>query len=57
MNIAIDIDDTLMDSFDYFQKYVAEFFGVGLAEVRRRKCCCHNTPPKNYGAPQWDTPL
>ena len=30
MNIAIDIDDTLTDSFNYFQQYVAEFFGVGL---------------------------
>ena len=44
MNIAIDIDDTLTDSFDYFQKYVAEFFGVGLAEVRRRGISYANLP-------------
>ena len=30
MNIAIDIDDTLTDSFDYFIPFVAEFFGVSV---------------------------
>ena len=30
MNIAIDIDDTLTDSFDYFQPFVAEYFGAEL---------------------------
>ena len=28
MNIAIDIDDTIMDSFDYFIPYLAEYFQV-----------------------------
>ena len=28
MNIAIDIDDTLTESFDYFLPYVAEYFDV-----------------------------
>lgn len=27
MNIAVDIDDTLTDSFEYFMPFVAEFFG------------------------------
>ena len=30
MNIGIDIDDTLTNSFDYFQPYVAEYFNVGV---------------------------
>ena len=33
MNIAIDIDDTLADSFDYFMPFVAEYFGMPLEEV------------------------
>ncbi len=33
MNIAINIDDTLTDSFDYFQPFVAEYFGVDLGLV------------------------
>ena len=36
MNIAIDIDDTLTDSFDYFLPFVAEYFGV-TEEVLRQK--------------------
>ena len=44
MNIAIDIDDTLTNSFDYFQKFVAEFFGVGLDEVRSRGISYANLP-------------
>lgn len=36
MNIGVDIDDTLAESFDYFQPFVAEYFGVPLEEVRRR---------------------
>ena len=30
MDIGIDIDDTLTNSFDYFQPYVAEYFNVGV---------------------------
>lgn len=31
MNIAIDIDDTLTNSFDYFMPFVAEYFGVSVS--------------------------
>lgn len=30
MNIAIDIDDTLTESFDYFLPFVAEYFGADV---------------------------
>ena len=36
MNIAIDIDDTLTNSFEYFQPFVSEFFGVTVAELKKR---------------------
>lgn len=34
LNIAIDIDDTLADTSDYLQPYIAEYFGVPLSEVQ-----------------------
>jgi uncharacterized HAD superfamily protein len=46
MNIAIDIDDTLAESFDYFQPFVAEYFGVDTEEVRRRNISYGNLPPE-----------
>ncbi len=46
MNIAIDIDDTLTESFDYFQPCVAEYFGVDLEEVRRRNISYGNLLPE-----------
>lgn len=36
MNIAIDIDDTLTDSFDYFLPFVAEYFGADENELRSK---------------------
>lgn len=45
MNIAIDIDDTLTDSFAYFQPFVAEFFHTELSELRRRNISYSNLPP------------
>ena len=36
MNIAIDIDDTLTDTFDYYIPFVAEFFGADADELRRK---------------------
>ena len=36
MHIAIDIDDTLTTSFDYFIPYVADFFGAEESDLRRR---------------------
>jgi len=44
MNIAIDIDDTLADSFGYFQPFVAEYFGIDLEEVCRRAVSYGNLP-------------
>jgi len=44
MNIAIDIDDTLADSFEYFQPFVAEYFGIGLEEVREKNISYGNLP-------------
>lgn len=44
MNIAIDIDDTLTESFDYFQPFVAEYFGVDVEELRRRNISYSNLP-------------
>ena len=44
MNIAVDIDDTLADSFEYFQPFVAEYFGIDLEEVRRRNISYGNLP-------------
>lgn len=35
MNIAIDIDDTLTDSFSYFQPFVAEYFGADVTQLKR----------------------
>lgn len=44
MNIAIDIDDTLTDSFDYFMPFVAEYFGVEVEELKRRNVSYSNLP-------------
>lgn len=44
MNIAIDIDDTLTDSFDYFQPFVAEFFGADLNDLKSRRISYGNLP-------------
>ncbi len=44
MNIAIDIDDTLADSFGYFQPFVAEYFGIDPEEVRKKNISYGNIP-------------
>lgn len=44
MRIAIDIDDTLTESFAYFQPYVAEYFGADAAELRRQNISYSNLP-------------
>lgn len=46
MNIAIDIDDTLTESFDYFQPYVAEYFGADISTVRKNNISYSNLPAK-----------
>lgn len=44
MNIAIDIDDTLTDTFDYLMPYVAEFFDKDIEELQRNKISYSNFP-------------
>ena len=44
MNIAIDIDDTLTDSFDYFLPFVAEFFGADINEMKDKNISYSNLP-------------
>lgn len=44
MNIAIDIDDTLTESFDYFLPFVAEYFGVDVNELRDKNISYCNLP-------------
>ena len=44
MNIAVDIDDTLSDSFAYLQPFVAAYFGVDAAELRRQGISYSNLP-------------
>lgn len=46
MNIAIDIDDTLTNSFAYFLPYVAEFFGADPAQLDRDNISYSNLPPQ-----------
>ena len=36
MHIAIDIDDTLTNFFDYFIPFAAEYFGAEESDLRRR---------------------
>lgn len=47
MNIAIDIDDTLTESFDYFQPFVAEFYGADV-ETLRKKNISYSTLPREW---------
>lgn len=44
MNIAIDIDDTLTESFDYFIPYVAEYFDADVEELRKKNISYSNLP-------------
>ncbi|MBO4379092.1 MAG: hypothetical protein J5889_09015 [Clostridia bacterium] len=44
MNIAIDIDDTLAQTFEYFVPFVAEYFGVDEAELWERNISVDNLP-------------
>lgn len=44
MNIAIDIDDTLTESFDYFLPFVAEYFGAGTNELRDKNISYSTLP-------------
>ena len=44
MNIAVDIDDTLTNSFDYFLPFVAEYFGADEKELKERNISYSNLP-------------
>ena len=44
MNIAVDIDDTLTDTYRYFLPFTAEFFGVTTEELERRGISYANMP-------------
>lgn len=46
MNIAVDIDDTLADTFDYYIPFVAEFFGADEEDLRRRNISYNTLPPE-----------
>ena len=46
MNIAIDIDDTLTESFDYFLPFVAEYFMVDMNELIEQNISYSNLPQK-----------
>ena len=46
MNIAVDIDDTLTNSFDYFMPFIAEYLGVELSELKRRNVSYSNLARK-----------
>lgn len=44
MNIAVDIDDTLTDTYSYFRPFTAEFFGISEEELDRRGISYSNLP-------------
>lgn len=44
MNIAVDIDDTLTNSFSYFQPYVAEYFGIESSQLQQDNISYSNLP-------------
>ena len=46
MNIAVDIDDTLTDTFDYYIPFVAEFFGADADDLRHRNISYNTLPPE-----------
>lgn len=44
MNIAIDIDDTLTESFDYFIPFVAEYFKADVNALKEKNISYSNLP-------------
>lgn len=53
MNIAIDIDDTLTDSFEYLMPFVVEYYGKELKELQRNNISYSNIPVE-WRAYEWD---
>lgn len=47
MNIAVDIDDTLTNSFDYFIPFVAEYFGVSV-DYCEKNAISYSTLPAEW---------
>ena len=46
MNIAIDIDDTITNTFEYLQPYTAEYCSHPLEELKEKVISYDNTPPE-----------
>lgn len=46
MNIAVDIDDTLVNTFEYFMPFVSEYFNVPLDYLEKNDISYDNTPPE-----------
>ena len=44
MNIGIDIDDTITETFDYLMPYVAEFFETDIEYLKRNNISYSNLP-------------
>lgn len=53
MNIGIDIDDTLTNSFEYFIPFVAEYFGVSIKFCRENNIS-YCTLPENWKKKELD---
>lgn len=53
MNIGIDIDDTIMDTFDYLMPFVAEYFNADLEELQKRNIS-YSTLPEAWQARELD---
>ena len=53
MNIAIDIDDTLTDTFEYLMPFVAEFYEKDLEELQRNNISYSNIPME-WRRYEWD---
>lgn len=46
MNIGIDIDDTITDTFDYLMPYIAEYFDVDIEYLKNNNISYSNLPEK-----------
>lgn len=44
MNIGIDIDDTITDTFDYLMPYIAEYFNSDLSYLKKNNISYSNMP-------------
>ena len=44
MNIGIDIDDTITSTFEYMMPYVADFFGLDYAVLKKEQISYSNLP-------------